>query len=205
MAASFEYRIDLLVVTQLLLPSLSESSISFSTTFKLSALCYTKSMIEHTDVVVVDSMSAKDVYGFMLNCTDELYNQWWPGTHLAFHTIERKPNDLRNLVYFDEMVGKRRLRYHTIVTKANQNREIEWQLKKPVLLPVRFNLQVQDIDSGGVQITSQLTIGSDSIGGRLIAFGARFYMTSKFKADLSQHAHTEFQMLAELLRSKSEA
>ncbi|MCP4757687.1 MAG: hypothetical protein GY866_43065 [Proteobacteria bacterium] len=43
--------------------------------------------------VNVKGISGEAVSNFMLNCTDEDYRNWWPGTHLVFHTLKRFPND----------------------------------------------------------------------------------------------------------------
>ncbi len=153
-------------------------------------------------VVHVENLSAHDLYDFMLHCTDELYAKWWPGTHLAFHTVKREPNDIGNLVYFDEMVGKRRLKYKAIVTEANPDRKIIWQMKKFVRLPGYLSLELQDTDSG-VDITHTLSIGYDNAFSRVVIDPlTRLYANKKYEADLAEHADTEFNKLVELLVEK---
>ncbi len=67
-------------------------------------------MISIQSRVCVPGISAAQLVDFMLNCADAQYQAWWPGTHLVFHTIERRPGDVGNVVVFDEFVGKRRLK-----------------------------------------------------------------------------------------------
>ena len=78
--------------------------------------------------VEVGGISARGVYDFMLNCTDEDYQEWWPGTYLAYHTIRRYPNDLGNHVYFDEYVGRRRVKFEGVVVRSIPGKEIMWQM-----------------------------------------------------------------------------
>ncbi len=66
-------------------------------------------MIVMRTEVEVKGVSGRSIHDFMLNCTDEDYQAWWPRTHRAFHTMRRFSDDLGNLVYFDEYVGRRRL------------------------------------------------------------------------------------------------
>ncbi len=68
-------------------------------------------------VVNLKGITRQTLYDFMLNCKDDDYRNWWPGTHLAFHTTRRFPNNLGNLVYFDEYVGSRRLKFEGIVVE----------------------------------------------------------------------------------------
>jgi hypothetical protein len=67
-------------------------------------------MIAIESRVHVTGMGGAQLVDFMLNCTDGQYQAWWPGTHLSFHTVKRRPGDAGNLVYMDEFVGKRRIR-----------------------------------------------------------------------------------------------
>mgnify|MGYP001350288213 FL=1 len=67
-------------------------------------------MIVFKTEVEIKNIFPEQITDFMIDCTDEKYSQWWPGVHLAFHTIKKKPGNIGNLVYFDEFVGKRRLK-----------------------------------------------------------------------------------------------
>ena len=156
-------------------------------------------MYTHKTNVHAKNLSAHALYEFMLHCTDEQYAKWWPGTHLAFHTIRRSPNDVGSLIYFDEMVGTRRLKYKAIITEANPDHKITWQMKKFVRLPCYLSLELQDTGAG-VDITHTLSIRFNNAFSRaLIDPFVKLYANKKFEADLAQHAQIEFNKLAELL------
>ena len=154
-------------------------------------------MIELRTEVKVKGISGKNVSDFMLNCTDEDYQNWWPGMHLAFHTKKRFPNDLGNLVYFDEYVGKRRLKFEGIVVKNIPGREIVWQLKKEVKLTVWLVLEFEDKDEG-VLIIHTIKAGFERAG-RLLDPFFRLYLNQSFEKDLEEHAHIEFNKLTDIL------
>ncbi len=149
-----------------------------------------------TEVAVV-GISGRSVSDFMLNCTDEDYQNWWPGTHLAFHTTRRFPNDLGNLVHFDEYVGRRRLKFEGVVVKSIPGKEIVWQMKKVVRLPAWLVLEFDDNDEG-VVIAHTIKAGFAGIG-RLLDPFLRLYLARGFEKDLEEHAHIEFTKLAEIL------
>ena len=77
----------------------------------------------------------------MLGCSNEDYQNWWPGTHLQFHTTKRYPDNIGNIVYMDEFIGKRRVKMEGIVIDAVSGQRIVWQMKKwGILLPVWLDL-----------------------------------------------------------------
>lgn len=154
-------------------------------------------MIVMATEVDVKGSSGKRIYDFMLNCTDEAYDAWWPGTHLAFHTIQRKPGNLGNVVYFDEYVGKRRLTFTMIVTEAVPNKKVVWQMMKIIKLPGWLTLEFEDHD-GGVKIVHAVSVGFAGIG-RLLDPILRIYFSDKFERELKAHAQTEFHKLSALL------
>lgn len=53
-------------------------------------------------------MSGREVTDFLLDCTDDRYQQWWPGVHLQLHALARGRDHLGDIVLADEHVGKRR-------------------------------------------------------------------------------------------------
>ena len=106
-------------------------------------------MIVIRTAVHVKGISGRDITDFMLNTGDNGYRDWWPGMHLAFHTLKRTPGDRGNLVYFDEYVGRRRLKFKAVVDRLVPGREIVWQLIKLVRLPVRLGLALED-EVGGM-------------------------------------------------------
>lgn len=159
-------------------------------------------MIELKTRVRVKNLSARDVYDFMIDCTDEKYKRWWPEMHFAFHTINRVGNNyLGDLVVFDEMVGKRRLTFKAVITEAVPGQKITWQMKKMLLLPALLSLNLEDTQDG-VSISHSLIAGYDTALGRILDPLIRLYLNTTFEEDLSIHANTEFKRLAELLNPR---
>ena len=156
-------------------------------------------MIHCTTTVEVTGLSSKDVYEFLLNCTDTQYQRWWPGTHLVFHTLKRTPTNIGNLVYMDEYVGDFRLKFYGVVKEVIPHRSIIWQMKKfGVVLPAWLNLNLSDTATG-VIIIHTVSAGFHGIG-RFLDVLLRFYLSSKFEKQMAAHAHTEFNKLRDLLR-----
>ena len=155
-------------------------------------------MIRYTTTVEVTGLSSKDVYEFLLNCTDTQYQRWWPGTHLFFHTLKRTPTNIGNLVYMDEYVGDFRLKFYGIVREAVPHRSIIWQMRKfGVVLPAWLSLSPSDTATG-VTIIHTMLVGFHGIG-RFLDGLLRFYLSSKFENHMAAHAHTEFHKLRGLL------
>lgn len=148
--------------------------------------------------VSVPNLSAKNVFDFMIDCTDEKYQQWWPKTHLSFHTIKRQPNNIGSLVLFDELIGKRRLRFQAVITKSLPGQEIVWQMKKLFLLPAWLSLKFQNTEDG-VLITHSLSAGFSGLG-KILDPIIRLYLSKKFEKELATHANMEFNMLSRLLK-----
>ncbi len=154
-------------------------------------------MLRMTTRVDVKGLSGKAIWDFMLNCTDEEYRRWWPGTHLAFHTLERCPGDVGNLVYFDEYVGGRRLRFEGIVAENVPGKRLVWQMKQVVRLPGWLMLDLLD-HAGGVTVVHTLQVGWAGIGSVFDPL-LRLYLSAHFEQELQEHAQTEFPRLAEML------
>ncbi len=74
-------------------------------------------MIELKTDVQLKGVAAKAIADFLLHCTDRDYQNWWPGTHLAWRTKKQFPNEIGSVVYFDEYVGQRRLKLETLVVR----------------------------------------------------------------------------------------
>ena len=66
----------------------------------------------------VDRITGREIFDFLINPTDHEYRRWWKGTHLQFHTVKRCENDIGNVVYMDEFIGKRRVRLTGAVIEA---------------------------------------------------------------------------------------
>ena len=148
--------------------------------------------------VQVKGITGADVATFMLNCTDADYQRWWPGTHLAFHTIRRVPGDLGSLVLFDEYVGKRRLRFVGVVVENVPGKKVAWQMKKVIKLPGWLILNFAD-NSEGVTITHELAVGFTGVG-RILDPLLRVFLPKSFERELAEHARIEFQKLATILK-----
>jgi hypothetical protein len=155
-------------------------------------------MITLQSKVDVDGISAEALSDFMLNCTDADYQRWWPGTHLAFHTLKRIPGNIGNLVYFDEYVGKRRLKFQGVVSVYEPGRRIVWQMKWLVRLPAWLILEFES-RPGGVRLVHALRAGYAGPG-RIFDPLLRLYLSHEFGQELDRHAHVEFPKLGELLR-----
>jgi len=154
-------------------------------------------MLTLQTVLDVRGLSGRQVTDFLLNCDDKQYQRWWNGTHLQFHTIKRYSEDIGNVVYMDEYVGKRRLKMQAIVLKAVSGREIIWQMKKGIRLPVWLALTVEDIKDS-VRITHTITAGFRGIGKALDPL-FRLYLSEEFEKAMDEHARIEFPKLREIL------
>lgn len=154
-------------------------------------------MITLTTIVDLKHISSHEIYDFMLNCTDADYQTWWPGTHLKWHTLRRRPGDLGNLVYFDEYVGKRRLKFRGIVTELLSDRKIVWQMVKLVRLPAWLTLELAP-HPDGLRLVHTLSVGFNGPG-KLLDPLLRLYFTDAFARTLDEHARAEFPMLGEMI------
>ena len=143
------------------------------------------------------------LYDFLLNCTDQAYQRWWPGIHLKFHTLEHRPNNIGNLVYMDEFVGKRRIRMTGVVTEALPGKKITWQLKRVFRLPVWLTVELVDY-SMGVTLTHTIRAGFDGPGQFLDPI-FRAYFTGEFARAMDEHVKAEFPKLRDLLRHSGQS
>jgi hypothetical protein len=147
--------------------------------------------------VLVEDVSRRELYEFMLHCTDVDYQEWWPGMHLAFHTVRHAPGDLGNLVYFDEYIGDVRFRFHGVVTDLEDNARIVWQLKKGIRLPACIRFELEDCPDG-ILVRHSVLAGFEGPG-QLLDFLFKPFIPEDLIEALDEHARTEFPMLATLL------
>lgn len=159
-------------------------------------------MITMQSKVRVADASGADILDFMLNCTDQRYQAWWPGTHLAFHTVERRPGNVGNVVYMDEYVGRRRIKMRGVVAEVVPGKKIVWQFKQIIRLPARLILETAD-DDEGVMLTHTLQAGFKGIGSLLDPL-LRLYFSDEFARAMDEHAQAEFPMLGEILRDRTD-
>lgn len=153
-------------------------------------------VVFETDVDL-KGVTARQVYDFLLTCTDADYQQWWKGMHLVYHTVKKFPDDVGNVVAVDEFVGKFRLKGQAIVTRLVPYKEMVWQLKKTVKLPAWLTIRFQDLKDG-VKLIHIVTAGFQGTG-KIIDPLIRLYLTKEFERQLTEHAHEEFPKLAEML------
>ena len=150
----------------------------------------------------VDALRGKEIADFLLTCTDQAYQAWWPGTHLQLHTLARFPNSVGNVVFMDEFIGKRRIQMLGVVRVA-EPAKLVWQLKKGILLPVRLILELVD-DAAGVSITHTVRAGFGRLG-RMFDPLFHLYFSEAFGRALDEHVKTEFPKLRDLLRHADQA
>ncbi len=145
----------------------------------------------------ITGIRGKEFIGFLLNCTDRQYQAWWQGTHLQFHTIKRTPNDIGNIVYMDELVGKKRVKMMAIVTEVVPGRKVVWQMKKIIRLPVWLSIDLAD-DAEGVTLTHTISAGFKGVG-KILDPSLRLYFSNEFSEAMDEHAQIEFPKLRDLL------
>jgi len=151
--------------------------------------------------VTARGVTAKQVSDFFINCTDSDYQRWWEGTHLLFHTLERTEDVIGSLVYFDEYVGRHRLKFKGRITDYVADTRIEYRLARVLTLPAWLVLEFED-RSDGVGIVHTIRAGYQGIG-RILDPLIRLYLSDAFEKALNEHADTEFSRLGNLLRQGS--
>jgi hypothetical protein len=148
--------------------------------------------------VSVEGITGKHVTDFFINCTDSDYQRWWEGIHLEFHTINRTTDGIGSLVYFDEYVGKHRLKFKGRITEYAAVKRIEYRLEKGLSLPAWLVLEFQD-RPGGVDIVHTVKAGYQGVG-RILDPLIRLHLSDAFEKALNEHAQAEFSRLGDLLR-----
>jgi hypothetical protein len=154
-------------------------------------------VVLHTRVFV-KVITGKQVTDFFVNCTDSDYQKWWEGTHLEFHTVQRTTDVIGSLVYFDEYVGKHRLKFKGRITGYVAGKRLEYRLAKGLLMPAWLVLELEDRPDG-VVIVHTVKAGYQGMGKMLDPL-IRLYLSSEFEEALNKHADTEFSRLGDLLR-----
>jgi hypothetical protein len=75
-------------------------------------------MIRLQSQLHIDGIRGNEIVGFLLACTDQAFQAWWPGTHLQLHTHVHYPNSVGNIVFMDEFIGQRRIQMLGVVRVA---------------------------------------------------------------------------------------
>jgi len=148
--------------------------------------------------VPVEGITGEHVTDFFINCTDSDYQGWWEGTHLQFHTVNRTADIIGSLVYFDEYVGRHRLKFKGRITEYAAGKRIEYRMAKGLSLPAWLVLEFQN-RPGGVDIVHTVKAGYQGMG-RILDPLIRLHLSDAFEKALNEHAHAEFSRLGDLLR-----
>jgi len=156
-------------------------------------------MIAIQSRVHVNGIRGMSIFDFLINPDDSAYQQWWPGTHLKFHTVRKRAGHVGDVIYMDEYVGKRRVQMKAVVTEVELGRKITWQMTKGIRLPVWLLLELKD-DASGVMITHTIIAGFKGIGS-ILDFILRLYFSASFVRAMDEHARIEFPKLGTLLLS----
>lgn len=154
--------------------------------------------------VTVPGVTGLEITDFMLNCADDRYQAWWPGTHLEFHVLARssRGDHVGDVVLMDEYVGSTRVRMVAEVTEAVPGEKIVWQLRLGrVRTPVRLSLVVTTGEDG-VALCHTITAGWSGVGRWLDPLW-RLYFSKSFAHAMDRHAHTEFPLLGNLLQPQT--
>jgi hypothetical protein len=154
-------------------------------------------MIEIRTEVKLTGVSGKKISDFLLRCNDQEYQNWWPGTHIAWHTKRQHPDDLGNVVHFDEYVGKRRLKFDAVVVKYVPGKEVIWQMKKFIKLPAWLIIGFEDNQTGTLLLHT-IKAGLPGLG-RLLDPLLKLFFTEQFRKDMDEHANIEFNKLSLIL------
>ncbi len=157
-------------------------------------------MIEYTTTIKIKDITPNQIIDFMITCTDEEYNNWWPGTHISFHELDQKPGVIGSLVYFDEFVGPIRLKFHAVISDYIPDKLICWQMKKLILLPAKLVLRTEQ-KNNDVILKHSLLIGFKGFLSILDPI-IKLFIPKNLEYELNEHARHEFGILPEILESR---
>lgn len=116
--------------------------------------------------------------------------------HHRFHVVRPgRDSPVGDLVFFDETIGRRRLRLHGVVRHADPDRRLVWQLRKGVTASAWLELRL-DQTPGGTRVEHVFRLGLSGLLGRLTDPVVRMLFTRAFAAALTRHAVTEFTLLS---------
>jgi len=154
-------------------------------------------MIKIATQVLVKGLTGKKIYDFFLECTDEGYRRWWPGTHLAWRIKKRTPDTVGSVIWFDEYVGRHRISFDAVVREIEPGRRMLVQMRRVVSLPAWLLMELEDVEDG-VMVTHTLMAGFRGVGSVLDPL-LRLKMSRDFEKAMDDHARTEFLMLRDIL------
>lgn len=157
-------------------------------------------MLTLESVMTVDGLTGREITDFLLDCGDDRYQAWWPGTHLELHVLEHGPgaDHVGDVVLMDEYIGRRRVRMVGEVIEVAAGKRIVWQFRPGGLhLPVRLTLALSD-EGRGVRLRHTITAGWSGRG-RVLDPLWRLYFSRSFAGAMDRHVHTEFPLMRDLL------
>jgi hypothetical protein len=150
--------------------------------------------------VTVPGLTGRQVTDFLLVGGDDRYQEWWPGTHLQFHLLERGSRDdhVGDVVLMDEHIGSRRVHMAAEVRELLPGRKVVWQMRfRRCRLPVRLTLTLRP-QADGTSLKHTITAGWSGLGSVLDTVW-RLYFTRSFARAMDRHVRTEFALLRDLL------
>lgn len=150
--------------------------------------------------MTVDGLTGREITDFLLDCGDDSYQAWWPGTHLELHVLKHGSGDdhVGDVVLMDEYVGSRRVRMVGEVIEAVPGKRIVWQFRPGGLrLPVQLTLALST-HGHGVSLRHTITAGWSGRG-RILDPLWRLYFSRSFAGAMDRHVHTEFPLMRDLL------
>ena len=151
--------------------------------------------------VTVNGLTGREITDFLVECGDDRYQAWWPGTHLQLHVLKHGSGDdhVGDVVLMDEYIGSRRVRMVGEVIEAVAGKRIVWQFRPAGLrLPVRLTLALSDVGRG-VRLRHTITAGWPGRG-RVLDPLWRLYFSRSFAGAMDRHVRTEFPLMRDLLR-----
>lgn len=155
-----------------------------------------------TTEMTVDGLTGRQITDFLLNCDDDRYQAWWPGTHLELHVLEPGAADhVRDVVLMDEYVGSRHLRMVGEVESVVPGEQIVWRLGWGGFrfsLPIRLTLTLRTRDRG-VHLRHSITAGWPGPA-RMLDPLWRLYLSRSFAGAMERHVQTEFPLLRDMLQ-----
>jgi uncharacterized protein YndB with AHSA1/START domain len=150
--------------------------------------------------MTVNGLTGREITDFLLDCGDDRYQAWWPGTHLELHVLEQGSggDHVGDVVLMDEYVGSRRVRMVGEVVEAVPGERIVWRFRPGGLrLPVRLILALSN-DEHGVRLRHTITAGWSGRG-RMLDPLWRLYFSRSFAGAMDRHVRTEFPLMRDML------
>ena len=146
-------------------------------------------MFEYRNVVETSDPKAAGLVEFMLNCDDIQYQKWWSGAHFAFHTIKRVANNVGSLIYFEELVGRYKLRNKAQIVAYEKGKVLEMQMIKGIKLPAVLSIHIEN-KQNAVCIEHVLRLGYKGFG-RIADPVLKMLYSKSFETAFKEHVTEE--------------